>query len=681
MTSDAVYDPLSFFKKGEDSYSKHSFEYRPQQEKMALAVKAAFDHDEILIAEAGTGTGKTLAYLIPALQYAKKNNIKIIVSTETRNLQSQILESDVPTAEKILRTPIKALTAFGSSNYLCPRRLEREVEAGRIDIFMAEHLEPFLKWVDKDPEKILFYYNGYLSNEFRSKIHRDKDDCPNKRCRSFDVCPYYRAKEEWKKADLLLVNHSLLSYHVASDNQLLPEFSHLIVDEAHRFPEIYEQSSRMTLSIKEIQGFLKQMQLDISKKHSKLGDFIDKNAIADLGLFEREFHSAYLLMPGKTLRLREGISQKSFAQFSEDLLRIQSTLEPLATPDENEKKRADSSEEFTPADEEQQRLNFYYKKIKEYTRTVKTLLSDPLEKSVHWVSLSEKDSRPDPEFTVGRIGAGEEIKKLILDRMKSIVFSSATLTASGKNPFEFYLKELTAEKERTARTKLLLLQSPFDYKKNCILYLPSDMPDPGSDEKSFHKKSAEVIAALDGLSDGGMFVLFTSIRSLREIHGEMLRLNPKLEKRIISQNELGAKKALDQYHKTENAILLGLATFWQGIDIPGDRLRQVVLVRIPFKPPDDPITEALTEYEKKHGAIPFVTVQLPRAIIQIKQGFGRLIRTGKDRGAVTILDPRMNTKSYGKDILKSLPPAAIVRDRKEFDAAYSKIMGTESKSR
>ncbi len=663
------YDPLSFFSRGDITFEKHRFEHRPQQEKMAKAVRDVFQNSEILIAEAGTGTGKTLAYLIPALHHAKTNKTKVVVSTETRNLQSQILESDVPAAARILRTEISACTAFGSANYLCPRRLEKETEAGSVDIFMAEHLEAFLNWCDKDPEKILFYYGGFLSSEFRTKICRDKDDCPGRKCRLFDECPYYLARENWKKADLLLVNHSLLAAHTASGNQLLPDFSFLIVDEAHRFPEIYEQSSRPELSLKSLNGLLRQMALDFTKSKYRLRDFTENDIRPALASFEKSFLNEYSLLPGKTLRLRTGLKNKDLETLNAGIKKAVQILEPLAAAEEK-----NNDQDSEPADEEKQKYIFYYNKLKEVYRIITRLQKAPEEQSVHWVILNEREARPDPVFTIGRIRAGAEIKKLILDSMEAAVFTSATLTASGKEPFEYYLKELTAEAERGIRMKLLKLESPFDYGKNCLLYLPAGMPDPSVQEKQFHAKAAEVTAWLDSVSGGGMFVLFTSIRSLREIHSELIRLRPEIGDRIISQVSLGAKKALDEFRNRENPVLLGLASFWQGIDIPGDHLRQVVLVRIPFRPPDDPVTEALTEFEKKQGAVPFFTVQLPRAVIQIKQGFGRLIRTGSDRGAVTILDPRMESKAYGKEILKSLPPAKQIKTGQDFSREYRKIM-------
>ncbi len=664
MKTSSRFDPVSPFRKNNTTLNKiwPEYEYRPQQEAMAEAVRNSIRGKKILFVEAGTGTGKTIAYLLPLLHFAVENNVRVAISTETRALQKQILENDVPIAERLLETKIAAEICLGNANYICKRKQERVFREGSYDPDMHEHLEEYLIWEKTTQTGSRMDYTGVVTGYFWDSVTRNPEDCLGARCPNFSSSYYFLAREKWKKARLLIINHSLLANHIAADRNLLPEFQTLVIDEAHRFPDVFSSSFQESVSLYEINSLI------------KTGGESSLSLQESFTLFQKEIFDSAQLRPGERKRIRSAFKVHSAARFLKDM--------DIAS-EELRRQISSSQEELLPLgaeagggktsdrDERTLQLQARLAKFTEQKNIIIRFLAGPGEEGVNWFSRPENDNRENLYMTASDIHPGKNIRTGLLDEMECVILTSATLTSSANRPFDFFMQETGVNPEtirQEDRVESLKLDSPFDYRSNCVLYLPSGIPDPSAEEEKFHEKTAELIGHLMDTSRGGTFALFTSARSLKHVR-KILEEDPDFDWEIISQLEHGPVRGLSLFLNSERSILLGLATFWQGIDIPGSRLRMVIIVRLPFRVPDEPILEARMDLDKKAGRNPFFTIQLPQAAISIKQGFGRLIRTASDTGAVCIVDPRITTRSYGKMILETLPPARLVRKFSEFRTA------------
>ncbi len=697
VSSETDIDPVSIFgAAGVERFRRvwPDYEPRPQQERMAGAVHSALRDGRSLLVEAGTGVGKTLAYLLPLLEYGEREDVRVVVSTETRSLQQQILEKDLPTARKILGRDIPAELCLGASNYVCKRRLAGVLDEGSFGPEMMDSIEEFLAWEKRTETGVRHEYTGPASPEFWRKIGRDPDDCLGGRCPNFDVSYYFLAKRRWQDARLLVVNHSLLSYHFAYGRRLLPEFSHVVVDEAHRFPEIFHGAFAEAASFREMQIMITEL--------GRKGHADESRAFES---FRDALIEALPLKPGENLRCGgAGLELAAGRDFVSALDRGQRYLkQKLQQLSQQQQLSLGDSEDRNQTNVDAMEVQALSNRLSRVTSLVNTLLDGAPESEdrVFWLSRAaeerrrrrsskkdrgERNDAPDYRLQRAPLYPGALIRRNFLKEVRTVVFTSATLTTRGGAPretsgnqtkaetihpaFAYFAREIGCDdggdSGEVAPPLSLQLDSPFDYRRRALLYLPRDMPDPAREEERFHQAAAREIERLLLLSRGGAFVLFTSGRSLRAVQalmsGERRYAGDEDDHaayEIINQLEHGASTALLKFLQAERGALFGLATFWQGIDIAGDRLRLVILVRLPFRVPDEPLLAARMEREKESGGDPFRSLQLPAAVISIKQGFGRLIRTHNDRGIVAILDPRIRTKNYGKGILRALPPARI----------------------
>ena len=746
-----------------------AYQWRPQQEEMARGVTRTLREDNILLVEAGTGVGKTLAYLLPLCYYALENDVRVAVSTETRSLQKQILEKDIPTIEKILGRSIAAEVCMGASNYVCKRKLSRVVERGDFGPDMAEHLSDFIDWESATEAGSRQDYTGFVTNDFWNRVTRESDNCLGRRCPNYDESYYFVAREKWKRAKVLIVNHSLLSAHISMEGKLLPEFKHVVIDEAHRFPEIYLSSFQNNMSLGELYTLFKGLGAVATP-------FQDT-----LEAFHKEVRDSLDLFPGRSKRLKTGLNTVHGGELIKNIEGLvkdtEQKLEGLGKgnhklfgddEDEGEAELEGSALEdddgVDSMDELKLKTTMRLERLRNVLHVLGEIVKGPGHEEVHWVSRREKDRNHYYEMTLSPVYTGDLMRVNFLDDFKSVIFTSATLSSSGKDPFAYFKRELgvfadpdltlpeenfrrvekdafadsvrstmntLADEERAleesekppplkprrtrsgpsaanseigesdteeesgsgdetevdeeeleeeqfrpahSRLMSLWLDSPFDYSRRSILYLPRSIPDPTKEEEQFHQAAARLIAYLLELTEGGAFILFTSQRSLKLVH-ELLEESEEMDKSVelFSQSRLGAPAALAGFMESKQGALLGLATFWQGIDIPGDKLRLVILVRLPFRVPDEPVLEARMDLARNKGGNPFFNLQLPQAIIALKQGFGRLIRTAADRGAVCIIDPRVTTRSYGRDIISALPPARRAMKFGELKRAYLEL--------
>ncbi|MEM7182318.1 MAG: helicase C-terminal domain-containing protein [Spirochaetota bacterium] len=643
------------------------FEVRDEQIQMLDSVEKALEQQDHLLVEAGTGVGKSMAYLIPAVLYALRNGKTVVISTETKALQNQLLEKDIPLVRKLLGREVVAEVAFGAANYVCKRKLDQVVQAGSFGIEMQEYLSDFYEWERNTETGIRYEYKGFASQDFWSKITREADNCLGRKCPNFSTSYYFLEKEKWKKAHILIVNHYLLCSHIAGEFKILPEFSQIILDEAHNFPSIVGRAFRMDVGLDDVKKLLqfltskdKKRPGVIEKLYSesikeKLHKLATQAAEATEGYFAAL--TAALPLTFNALRVTEKLSLdegKAEDALADLVLALASALKNYDKESENldEKEIALELEMCTS------RLEAFGKALHQFrVKEDKNL--------VFWVEPPSVQAKNQFYHISGQPMNPEEIiKNELFPKMESLIFTSATLS-SGKNDFSFFKNNIG-----NVAIGELTLDSPFDYQKNSLVYLPKNIREPSVDNDGFHEDISKLIPMLLQLTEGSAFVLFTSNKSLKSVYET---IGEKSQYPIFSQLHLGAEKARESFLQTENSVLFGVSTFWQGIDVKGDKLKSVILTKIPFQPPGEPVLEAKMAVLKEEQANPFRELQLPHAILTFKQGFGRLIRSKTDIGVVSILDPRIKTKFYGKQVLASLPPAKIVYSFKELKKEYANL--------
>lgn len=615
--------------------------YRPRaaQKSMARAVEKALYDQEILLAEAGTGTGKTLAYLIPLLEFAKQTDTRVVVSTETRSLQSQLLDKDIPLVERILGEPARAELCLGASNFICKRKMSGAVDRGEL-LLAGPELDRLIAFEAATSTGIRAEFDGVLPESVWKAVTREADNCLGRKCHNYAESFYFVARERWKNARLLITNHALLASHMALDGKLLPDFSAVVIDEAHRFPGAVLDAMKSSVPLNELAGLIRQA--------GRAGE----SARRSLESFRAEVEIRYTA----SSRLRGPMLPESAAMLADQIAGLESNL------------RNDLDEEGNAQGEAGLKAQMLLNRLGQARGVIESFGAGPEEESVHWLTLDEQRI---PSLHRSPLSASAHIRNGLLTRTHTVVFTSATLSSSGPRPFAFFAGECGAEGIEGRQTRYFKVSSPFDYQENCLLFLPDEIIDPG-DEDRFPEDCAYWIDRLVEMTQGGAFVLFTSKTSLKRTHA-VLKEKPSGRKfEIHSQVELGARNALRRFEES-GGVLFGLATFWQGVDIPGDRLRLVVLVKLPFQVPDDPIVQARTEKLEKKGKSPFVLLQLPHAVLSMKQGFGRLIRTEQDRGVVAILDSRIRTRRYGPEILSALPPARVLSSFEDLEASYARL--------
>ncbi len=637
-----------------------NYEEREEQIQLTLKIADCLEKNQILLAEAGTGVGKSFAYLLASLLFQEKTNEKILISTETIALQSQLIQKDIPILEKLLNKKIKREIALGASNYVCKRKLSHVIAEGSFGIEMMNHLKEFYEWEKQTETGIKLEYKGFASKEFWAKITREPDNCLGSKCPNFSHSYYFLEKRKWQEADVLIVNHHLLGTHLAGDKKVLPEFRYAIIDEAHNFPEIISKSFGISTSWIELENLLNSIFFndkkpmlvgkiqnkklansckDLTKKAIDLGISFFNQLISEIGLI---FQPTRIT---KKLKLDEGTLEKQ-------LLELQEKIELV---------KMELPEELQELEEKEFKLSL--EKISSNLETqIHILKSFRIEKDpslAYWVEPIETNSSKSYKLNIQPIESKKIFEEYFFSDLNSVIFTSATL-CENKSNFQYYQESLGKTKVQT-----LFLESPFPYEKHAVLYLPkqNSLRDPNENPEGYLEDLVVIIPKLLELTEGNAFVLFTSNKLLKDVY---LSIKEEIKYSIISQIELGAEKAKEEFLATEGSVLFGVSTFWQGIDIKGEKLRSVIITKLPFQPPNDPVLEALIDEYKKKNRNPFLELQLPRAILTLKQGFGRLIRSMTDTGMVAILDPRIKTKFYGKKVLDALPNAKQVHSFAEL---------------
>lgn len=644
----------------------NAFEDRPQQVQMAEAVDKVICQGGQLMVEAGTGVGKSLAYLIPAFVALHEGKAKrVIISTATKNLQHQLISKDIPLVQSLFDQELKVVQAVGRGNYVSLRRLYVALKAGQKlfsndDEYQA--LQAVAKWVATTDTGLLEELPS--SKQFLpligDRIQSDSSHCMYERCPNYQQCHYQRMKREMESASVIVINHAylltLLAIEAEFNKEALPAFDVLIIDEAHRLEDVTTETLGLRVSNYGLERFLERLYSS-KKRRGLLAGYADKETlelIASTKEVAREFFENlknWSLQkiaekmngnnneaPARSVR----ITRQPPIDASRLIAHLRELKEAIRRAGDNTQTR-EHRFEITSAGK---RCNLIADAIEQFMQ--------PSSENVHWISLEEDQKRGDRiELRVAPVDTGEQLQRLLYFQPRSVILTSATLTTGNSKDFSFFQECLGLEGCET-----LHLGSPFHFDQQAELHLYRNLPDPRSRNDAYVRWVSEEIKKLIQKTDGHAFVLFTSVADMKRF-AEALRpwLQEHKHELFEQHSQLDRNEMLERFKKTPRSVLFGVASFWDGVDVPGKALSNVIIVKLPFDVPGEPLFEARLEaYERKHGRNRgFYGYSLPRAILRLRQGFGRLIRTKTDRGIVAILDPRILTTNYGHLMLEALP--------------------------
>lgn len=614
------------------------FELREGQRQMSEIIQNSLENEENCLIEAGTGIGKTISYLLPAILYCKRNNKKVVVSTNTINLQEQILNKEIPILSKILNEDIKCAIVKGRSNYACGNRILENSKDEKI-----------IAWYKKTKTGDKSEIDFFISNDDWNLIKSDYDFCSNNNCAKSGKCFFYSSRKELNKCDVLIVNHALL-FSDLKYSGILPEYDVLILDEAHNIENIARSYYEDRVNSKELgyiigsihnnktnKGYLKEYIssiADLADSKDELNNYLRDFIENFNGIYEKiqNIFSLYTISVKKSINVNkiEAEQNKNKEIFSK-VLEYSYKLQDLYIK---------INKEFTNYINKEKLSNFdlFFLKLIDQIKIMKMFFDEENE-NIRWIDV-QKGSL---SLVATPLDISNNFKLLFED--KKVVMTSATLTIDGK--FDYLVSRLGLNEFNK-----YLVSSPFDYDKNMQILLSSKNIDPNS-EKHIENSINFLNEFLKNEKEGS-FVLCTSYSQIDKISNGIKNEHLK----ILKQNDMSNTNLLNNF-KNEKSILIATDSFWEGVDVKGDMLKNVIIVKIPFQVPDDPVTEALIESIKKEDKNPFLSYQLPNAIIKLRQGIGRLIRSKEDSGKVIILDSRVTFKFYGKKIINSLPSKNI----------------------
>ena len=614
-----------------------SFRARSQQVEMAQAIAQAITENKQLIVEAGTGTGKTFAYLVPAILKGGK----VIISTGTKNLQDQLFQRDLPTVRDALKAPVSIALLKGRSNYVCHNHLERTQSEGRFTTREdARHLAKIVKYAKTTQSGDKSGVSNVPENApIWMQVTSTRENCLGQECPHHKDCFVLKARKDAMGADLVVVNHHLFFADVMLRDEglaeLLPACNTVIFDEAHQLPETASLFFGDNISTSQVIELARDARLEAAISANDFAalpiatDALDK-AARDVRLI---FKQAEGKMNANTVEDLPGWAD-AMTTLSDKLGLANSLLE----------KQAERSEGLENC---WQRGQVLAQKILQWQNKEQV-------DQVRWLEIFNHSV----QLNITPLSIAETFAKQINGHPRAWIFTSATLTV--KQDFSHYQSEMGLSEAKTA-----YWDSPFNYLEQALLYVPQDMPDPNSANYT----EAVVLAALPLIeaSKGRTFLLFTSLRAMQRAHETLLAQfeSKQLDYPLLLQGDGSRNELLSRFREHGNAILLGSQSFWEGVDVRGEALSLVVIDKLPFASPDDPVLAARLAQIAKQGRNAFMEYQLPRTVINLKQGAGRLIRDETDRGVLMICDPRLIEKSYGKRIWQSLPPFKRTRDLSE----------------
>ncbi|MDX2035441.1 MAG: ATP-dependent DNA helicase [Isosphaeraceae bacterium] len=624
----------------------HAFEPRPQQLEMARAVARAVEGEHHLMVEAGTGVGKSFAYLVPAVMAAVRLGKKVVVSTHTISLQEQLIQKDIPFLRAVMPEEFTAVLVKGRSNYISLRRLDHAVrKADSLFPRIEEHeqLGKIAQWAKTTGDGSRSDLDFAPVGSVWEAIGSDQSNCLGKSCPRHKECFYYAARRRMNTANLLVVNHALFLTDLAlraGGGGMLPKYDVAIFDEAHTLEEVAAEHLGISLTSGRIEFWLNRLYNPKTDKGILVDavspptlDLVQRARVAATSFFQQLAGRAGVASANGRLRKPIGLSDTLGEEFRK-----------LATAISNDAEMHERPEDRIELDSAAGRCDAIAADLASWLDQDRT-------DSVYWIE-QEKKRQPTVSLHCAPLDVGPILRTELFDRTPTCILTSATLCVGKPPKFDFLQRRLGLTKCST-----LQLGSPFDYDRQVTLHLVKDLPDPSQSPKDFEDAAIRAIPRYLELTNGGAFVLFTSHRMLEQAARTLAPWFAERNIRLYAQSDgLPRSKMVEAFKQDVESVLFGAESFWQGVDVAGDSLRNVIIVKLPFSVPDHPLLEARLEEIRRLGGIPFRDYQLPQAIIRLKQGFGRLIRTKTDSGHVVILDPRVSNKSYGREFLDSLPP-------------------------
>ena len=618
------------------------YEYRPGQIDMAQAVMRAFEDKRHLIVEAGTGTGKTLAYLVPAVAAALGGNGRVIVSTGTKNLQEQLMEKDIPFLQSVLPKPFTATYMKGRSNYLCLNRLARAQTAPVLEgLDEVDYFEEVSQWShETETGDRAELSNLPESLSFWRHIDARSESCLGQKCPDFDACFITRMRQRAQEADIVVVNHHLffadLSLRNGNYGSVLPDYTAVILDEAHLIEEVASEYFGAQVSNYQIDDVVRDLGM-LTIEDAEV-DREMTHCVARMSRFSDSFWSGF--RDGRGEDGRYPIIPGTFAKRSEGELHP-TPLGELYVALEGAIARTETT--LDAFREKPPEVEALIRRLRTIRFELEFIVTGTDKKFVYWLERRNRGVflRASPIDVAGLL------QDKLFEEVPTVVLTSATLSSGGN--FTFIRDRLGLD---TADD--LIAESSFDYQSQAILYLPARMPDPR--DREWGSAAAAEVARILQATEGRAFVLSTSLSGMQSLFENVWA---EIEYPCLVQGSASKGQLLKKFRETPNAVLFATSSFWQGVDVRGEQLSCVIIDKLPFAVPTDPIVAARQRYIEDCGGSSFYEYSVPQAIIALKQGLGRLIRSTTDRGVLAILDPRLRTKGYGRTFLQSLPPCRV----------------------
>lgn len=664
------------------------YEYRPQQVEMASAVAQAFNEGRHLIVEAGTGTGKSIGYLLPSAFWAHQNERCVVVSTNTINLQDQLVGKDLPQLQALLPISVRATVLKGKRNYLCTRLFQQMRHSGPANADEMTLYARILLWLPNTETGDLAEISVRTPGEQMAwnRLSADNDTCRMDTCRE-ERCPLHVARRRAQQAHILVVNHSLLLADVAAGNRVLPPYRDLIVDEAHHleaaitdglsfradrrfFESLLEEIIRpraglladMQSRVREaapaeigntMDGYVDKLRSEASKATNRLDDLFDTIDffLQDHVQAASPYPQQVRLLPALRIQAPWEHVEMAWENVNLHLKAIGEALSTLARGLEE----VVHSYDLQDGEDLQVALESLGRTLEETRQQMQAVISDPSSEMIYWIELYRKRV----SLHAAPLHVGPLVEKHIFAEKDTVVLTSATLRTAGRGGYGDVDFAYLRDRLHAQHAEEQALGSPFDYENNTLVYLVSDMPEPN--QPGYQRYVEEAIVAVGLALRGRTMALFTSYGQLRKTARAIAQPLAEADVGLLVQGEGASRRLLLEEFKDGDSrtVLLGTRSFWEGVDVPGAALQAILIARLPFDVPSDPIFAARSETFEN----PFFEYSIPEAVLRFRQGFGRLIRRRDDEGIVVVLDKRVLTRRYGQSFLDALPKCTVIRQR------------------